>query len=99
MVPINLPKYSESYDECDLNIVKDLQEFVDKFEWVLKVHEIDVNTSWKWLLPLVLGSIGANWVEGNLIDKPEIINWAQAKEAILSHYQNPQWKAMLMMEL
>jgi hypothetical protein len=46
-----------------------------------------------------LGVSEAHWAEGNLISNHEITTWLQARESILSHYQNPQRKAMLMQEL
>src|SRR5579871_6576722 len=41
----------------------------------------------------------AHWAEGNLISNQGITTWLQVRESILSHYQNPQHKAMLMQEL
>ena len=63
IVPSNLPKFGNSWDSNDFNLVKDPEEFVDQFEWILRTHEINLDTSWQWLLLLSLDSSEANWVE------------------------------------
>ena len=99
IVSSNLLKFGDSWDSNDFNLVKDPEEFVDRFEWILRTYEINLDTSWQRLLPLSLGSSEANWVEQNLIFTQQATTWLQAKESLLSHYQNPHWWAALIKEL
>ena len=41
VVPANLPKYGDSFDNRELNVIRDLEEFVDRFECVLRAHELN----------------------------------------------------------
>jgi Retrotransposon gag protein len=98
IVPQNLPVFCER-NENDKSVITDVEEFADRFERILKAHNLDLDESWKQLLPLCLGKSEANWVEHYVLDIPEVTSWAQARDIVLGHYQSPIRKAMLNTEL
>ena len=98
VVPQNLPVFSEG-DGNGKDVIQDVEEFVAKFERVLRAHGLELDISWRRLLPLSLGTSEAYWVEQYMLDVPEVETWLQARGIMLGHYQSPIHKAMLSREL
>jgi hypothetical protein len=45
IVQNNLPIFMEKDDGKDKNIITDIEEFTDRFERVLRAHNLDVDTN------------------------------------------------------
>ena len=59
VVPQSLPVFCEG-NEGNKNIIRDIEEFVDRFERVLRAHNLNLDNNWRRLLPLCLGKSEAN---------------------------------------
>src|SRR5579871_4715076 len=97
VVPQSLPVFCEG-NEGNKNVIRDIEEFADRFERVLRAHNLDLDNNWKRLLPLCLGKSEANWMDQYVLNVPDVRTWAQARDIVLGYYQSPIQSAMLSRE-
>src|SRR5579871_4751690 len=71
VIPQSLPVFCEG-NEGNKNVIRDIEEFADRFERVLRAHNLDLDNNWRRLLPLCLGKSEANWVDQYVLNVPDI---------------------------
>jgi hypothetical protein len=98
IVPPNLPVFCER-DGNGKDVIKNIEEFVDRFERVLRAHGLGLDVNWRRLLPLSLGTSEAHWIEQYVSGVPTVNTWLQARNIMLKHYQSPTCKTTLSTEL
>ena len=81
IVPGNLPMFKVGGDRNDNTVIVDVEEFVDRFERILRAYNLELNAHWRRLLPLSCGKVEAHWVERCVVHRPEIAMWQQARVA------------------
>ena len=98
LVPSTLPFLQLRTDpyvhKKHMEVFDSVYDFCVQFKTVLEAHSLSMDDHWERLLPVSLSKEERSWFDEKLRNK--MLNWKQAEELLLDHYDTPYRKFLLM---
>lgn len=84
--PTVLPKFIDTLTKMEnINHYNSINNFLKRFEAILKLYNVDVDLNFKRYLPACFQGLEYDWVISNIIDQ-RLYTYLAAKKVLINHY-------------